>query len=154
MCRLFSTRSSLRVLTRRVSGSPSPLKIEAAQLAGDADCFADEIKTGNPLRLHGLGGQVRRIDSAGRHFRFLIAFGSGGHELPSMIGIRERFDLTIAQSSDWHGRYMYRRPSICQPLGKVAGRHSTRLGTVARGAPAAQLGGEIDTGEQVDFHGV
>ena len=49
---------------------------------------------------------------------------------------------------------MYLGPSICQPLRKVAGGHGPRLGTVASGAPVAQLSSEIDIGQQVDFHSV
>ena len=36
--------NSLNILPRRVARGPGPLKVEAAQVAGDVDDFADEIK--------------------------------------------------------------------------------------------------------------
>src|ERR1700752_622829 len=44
--------TALNCLSRAVSGSPRPLKIEASQVPGNVDCFADEIEARHFAALH------------------------------------------------------------------------------------------------------
>ena len=53
---------------------PGPLKVESAEVSGDVDDFADEIKSRHSLTFHGLGGKLVSVDAAGGDFRFDESF--------------------------------------------------------------------------------
>src|SRR3981081_1587418 len=72
----------LNMSARGVTGRPRPLKIEAAEMTGDIDDFADEIKSRDGFGLEGLGGKFRRIDAAQRHLGGPVAFGAIGPDVP------------------------------------------------------------------------
>ena len=54
----------LDVTACRVSRGPGPLKIEAAEVTGDVDDLADEIKPGDGPGFEGFRREFRRIDAA------------------------------------------------------------------------------------------
>ena len=60
------------------AGGPGPLEVEAAQVAGDVDNFADEEEAGDFARFHGFAGEFVGVDAAGGDFGFFVAFGAGG----------------------------------------------------------------------------
>src|SRR5882724_4565614 len=68
----------------RGGGGPGPLEIEAAEVAGDVDDFADEEEAGDFAGFHGFAGQFGGVDATGRDFGFFVAFGAGGLDLPGM----------------------------------------------------------------------
>ena len=45
--RATTDQTGLEMAACRISGRPGPLKIEAAEVAGDVDDFADEIEPGD-----------------------------------------------------------------------------------------------------------
>jgi hypothetical protein len=83
-------------LTRRVSRRPSPLKIEAAQVAGDVQHFADEIESWGFPGLEGLRGKLLGIHAADGDFGFFIALGAVRRDSPTVEILRDRLDFTVA----------------------------------------------------------
>src|SRR5208282_5374944 len=69
---------------RRGTGRPGPLEIEATEMAGDVDDFADEKQAGDFAALHGFGGELVGGDTAGGDFGFLVALGSCGRDRPAV----------------------------------------------------------------------
>jgi len=67
-----------------VGGGPGPLEIETAEVAGDVDDFADEIKARDFAGFHRFAGEFAGVDAAGGDFRFGIAFGAGGKNGPGV----------------------------------------------------------------------
>src|SRR3954453_14186812 len=72
-------------LTCRVSRCPSPLKIEATELAGDVDYLADEIQPGDLLRLESLRRKLSGVDPSGGDLGLVVAFRSGGRNVPVVV---------------------------------------------------------------------
>src|ERR1700720_3892457 len=72
----FVTRQPSDVMPRGITRRPRPLKIEAAEMAGNVDDFADEIKPGDGPCFEGFRGKPRGIDAPKRHFRGAVTFGS------------------------------------------------------------------------------
>src|SRR5688572_19935871 len=64
------------------SRSPCPLKIEAAQLAGNVHNFSNEIQTGNLSCFHGLRRQFTRIDATEGYFGFSVPLSPLRYEMP------------------------------------------------------------------------
>jgi len=56
------------------------LKIEAAEVAGDVDDFADEVQARDFSRFHGFAGEFTGVDAAGSDFGFGVAFGACGED--------------------------------------------------------------------------
>ena len=76
--------ASLQRSSRRCARGPGPLEVEAAEVAGDVDDFADEEQAGNFAAFHGFGGEFVGVDAAAGDFGFFVAFGACGHEAPGM----------------------------------------------------------------------
>ena len=60
------------------------MEVEAAEVAGDVDDFADEEESGDVAGFHGFAGELASVDTACCDFGFFIAFGSGGSDGPGM----------------------------------------------------------------------
>ena len=73
-------------------GGPCPLEVEAAQVAGDVDDFADEEEAGDFAGLHGFAGEFVGVDATGGYFGFLKAFGARGADFPGVQFPFERFE--------------------------------------------------------------
>ena len=58
------------------------MEVEAAEVAGDVDDFADEEEAGDATGFHGFAGEFASVHAAARNFRFFVAFGEGGGDLP------------------------------------------------------------------------
>src|ERR1700682_2969072 len=93
--RLYHQRP-LHKLTRRVSRSPSPLKIEAAQVARDVEYLAYEIESWDSPGLEGLRGKLLGIHAARRHLGFFIALGAVRGYPPTVEILRDRLDFAVA----------------------------------------------------------
>src|SRR5208337_4660552 len=65
-------------------GGPGPLEVEAAEVAGDVNDFADEEEAGDFARFHGFAGEFVGVNAADGDFGFVEAFGGGGSEGPSV----------------------------------------------------------------------
>lgn len=65
-------------------GGPSPLEIEAAELTGDVDNFADEEQAGDEARFHGFTRKLAGVDAASGDFGFGVTFGIGWTDGPVM----------------------------------------------------------------------
>ena len=75
---------SLQRSAGRRPGSPRPLEIEATEMAGHVDDFADEKQAGHFSALHGLGGKFVGINAADCDFGFFVAFRAGRRNRPRM----------------------------------------------------------------------
>ena len=60
------------------------MKIEAPEVAGDVDDFANEKEAGDFTALHGFGREFVGIDAAGGDFGFLVALGARGKDGPGV----------------------------------------------------------------------
>src|SRR5467141_3349990 len=78
------TLPTLNRLAGRVTRSPGPLKIVAAQLTRHIDNFSDEEESRDALCFHRLGRQFSGRDAARGHFRFLEAFSPRRRDLESL----------------------------------------------------------------------
>src|ERR1041385_3980260 len=101
-----SWKSSLHVLTRRVSRRPGPLEIESAKLPGHVDDFANEVQSRHIACFHGLGRQARGVDTPGRDLGLFKALCAGRMEVPMVERIGYRLDFPIAQSSRRPGQHV------------------------------------------------
>ena len=61
---------------------PGPLKIEAAEVAGDVDNLTDEEEAGNETRFHGFAGEFVGVHAAGGDFGFFVAFRASRNKCP------------------------------------------------------------------------
>ena len=85
----------LNRVPRRKSRCPSPLKIEAAEVAGHVDDLADEVETWAFARRHGLRGKLGRVHTAGGDLGLFEAFGAGRRDAPSAQRALDRFYFTV-----------------------------------------------------------
>jgi len=76
-------------------GGPGPLEIEAAEVAGDVDDFADEEEAGDFAGFHGFAGEFGGVDAAGGDFGFFIAFGACGADGPGVQFPFERVESDV-----------------------------------------------------------
>lgn len=69
------------------------MEVEASEVAGDVDDFADEEEAGDVFRFHGLGGEAAGVDSASRDFGLVADFGAAGapQGFLSVPGLRRAF---------------------------------------------------------------
>jgi len=74
-------------------GGPGPLEIEAAEVAGYVDDFADEEEAGDFAGFHGFAGEFGGVHAAGGDFGFFVAFGAGWADGPGM-----QFSFEILES--------------------------------------------------------
>ncbi len=72
------------VLSRHIAGSPGPLEVEASQPAGDVHHLTDEVESGDPLALHGLGAELIGVHSAQGHLGGAVTLVPTGLELPAV----------------------------------------------------------------------
>src|SRR5580704_12676780 len=66
------------------SRCPSPLKIVPTEMAGHIDHFTNKEQPRYFPGLHGFCGELVRVDPAGSHLGFFVAFGTVGQDLPVM----------------------------------------------------------------------
>src|SRR3712207_2242070 len=67
-----------------VPGSPGPLEIEAAKVAGNVNHFTDPEQARHFSTLHCLSRELIRVDAARGDLGFRVAFRSGRNHLPRM----------------------------------------------------------------------
>jgi hypothetical protein len=60
------------------------LEVEAAEVAGDVNDFADEEEAGDEGGFHGFTGEFAGVDAAGGDFGFFVAFGGSGRDRPGV----------------------------------------------------------------------
>src|SRR5258706_10440925 len=68
----FPTAIPLQGEARSPGGSPRPLEIESAEVAGDVDRLADEVQALYRRGFHRLRREAPGIDAAERHFRLVV----------------------------------------------------------------------------------
>ena len=93
---------------------PSPLKIEAAELAGDVDNLADEEETGNETRFHGFAGEFASAHTAGSDFGFFVALRANRNKRPIVKLLFESSERGIGVV----GRGVEFEPTLGQALGQ------------------------------------
>src|SRR5208282_3852885 len=132
------------------AGRPRPLKVEAAQVAGNVYDFADKKQAWDLAALHGFGGELVGVDSAGGDFGFRVAFGSCGRDRPGVRLIFQVGKRLIGPRS----RSVEIDPAVSEALRKDASelgsegvQGSWRLG-IAKG------GGEFASGRKIDQDGL
>jgi hypothetical protein len=127
-------------------GGPGPLEIEAAEVAGDVDDFADEEEAWDFAGFHGFAGEVGGVDAAGGDFGFFVAFGAGGADGPGVQFRFERVESDVGPSF-WR---MELEPAFGQAVGEefVEGLFRYRCG--ARAGLANFLGG-FAAGSEIDL---
>src|SRR6266540_1162052 len=85
---------SLCVLPGCARRRPRPLEIEAAEMAGHVDGFADAIEAWRALRLHRLRRQLGGIDAASGDLGFGEALGTRRLDRPVVEAARHFPKLT------------------------------------------------------------
>src|ERR1039457_7662734 len=107
-----NSQSSIDRLAGAESRRPGPLEIVTAEMAGHVDYLADKEQPRYSAALHRFCGEFIRVDPAGSHLGFFIAFCSVGQNFPAMnlalyfveSGIgpplgRMQFEPTLRQSN-------------------------------------------------------
>ncbi len=90
---------------------PSPLKIEAAEVAGDVDNLSDEEEPRNETGFHGFAGEFSGVHAAGSDFGFFVALRASRNKRPivkplfessegriGVVGRRVEFEPTLSQA--------------------------------------------------------
>ncbi len=90
------------------------MEVEAAEVAGDVDDFADEEESGDVAGFHGFAGELASVDTACCDFGFFIAFGSGGSDGPGMELLFESGERGIVEG----GRGVEFEPAGGKSFGK------------------------------------
>src|SRR5271157_5347709 len=129
-------------------GGPGPLEVEAAEVAGDVNDFADEEETGNFAGLHGFAGEFVGVYAADGDFGLLKAFSSCGCEGPSLYVLFESGQRGIRPGA---GRVVV-QPCFCQAFGEELLEGFFCGGQIAR-ACFADGGGGIAVGSEIDADG-
>jgi hypothetical protein len=88
---------------------PGPLEVEAAEVAGHVDYFADEKETGDVACFHGAGLKIVGVDAAGGDFGFGEALCAGGMEWPMVQAAFAGFEGGVGPAFG------------CRDLGKMLG---------------------------------
>lgn len=107
--------SRLERLTGGDGGGPRPLKIEAAQVAGDVDGFSDEEEARDVAGFEGAGVEVGGVDTAGGDLGLLKSFRADGMKLPSTQAALGGFDGGV-------GPVLGRR-DFREPIGEALREH-------------------------------
>ena len=79
----------------RGAGGPSPLEVEAAEMAGDIHDFTYKEEPGDVTRFHGFAGKFIGVHTAGGDFGFFITFGSCRCDDPFVNLTLESFERLI-----------------------------------------------------------
>lgn len=127
------------------AGGPGPLKIEASEVTGDVDDFADEKKSGNFARLHGFAGEFVGVHATGSDFGFFVALGACGSDDPVVNLAFKFFQRLIGP----RGRSVEIEPADREPIGE----NSLQRGTCRRHVanfPISQRGSDIAIWREVD----
>src|ERR1035438_6670457 len=66
------------------SRRPRPLEVVTAEMTCNIDYFADKEQSGNSAALHGFCRQFIRVNPAGSHLGFFVAFRSLRQNFPAM----------------------------------------------------------------------
>ncbi len=77
------------------------MEIEAAEVAGDVDDFADEEEAGNFAGFHGFAGEFGGVHAAGGDFGFFVAFGPGGVDGPGVQFPFEGIESDVGPGFGW-----------------------------------------------------
>src|SRR5258708_38486661 len=67
---------------RRMAGSPGPLEVESAEVAGHIDGLADEMQSLHARRLQRLRREIAGVHAPQSHFGLVVAERSRGLHLP------------------------------------------------------------------------
>src|SRR5882724_10084859 len=90
-------RSALHELTRRKPRRPSPLEIEAAQMAGHIHHLANEVQSGDFVRFKSLGRQLGGVHTACGDLGLFIAFRVCRLDMKTMERVTGCLNLAVAQ---------------------------------------------------------
>ncbi len=77
-----SNAAALQSTAGSGGAGPGPLEVEAAEVAGDVDYFANEKETGDFAGFHGFAGELVGIHATHSYFGFFETFGGGRREDP------------------------------------------------------------------------
>ena len=98
------------------------MKIEAAEVAGDVDDLADEIKPGDGSGFEGFRGEPRSVDATQRHLRGAIAFGPVRPDAPMLHRRSDLGEMHIGEIGDAFGTSGQFRNGARKPLRKAIER--------------------------------
>ena len=115
------------------------MEIEAAEVAGDVDDFADEKEAGHFAAFHGFAGEFVGVDAAGGHFGFFVAFRVGRNDDPFVQIAFEPVQCFVGP----RGRGVYVEPALGKAFRKNANEGVASGGDVsglsfANGLPLSQ----------------
>ena len=128
----------------RGARGPSPLEVEAAEMAGDIHDFANKEETGDFAAFHGFAGKFIGVHTAGGDFGFFITFGSCRSDDPFVNLTLESFERLI-RPLGWS-------VEIEPAHGKTLRENSLQLGAHGRDIPdfaLAQGRGDVTAWSQV-----
>ena len=132
---------------------PRPLEVVAAQPARDVHRFADDEQARHGLGFHRSGRQTRSVDAAERDLGLDVAFCPGGDDGPSRQSrgcfgqetIRDVGDLAAGPPG---------RQGVGEPVRKQPGQNAPQRGARPLGLGSAERGVGVQTGQQVQHHGL
>lgn len=125
------------------------MKIEAAELAGDVDDFANEEQTSSQARFHGFAGKFAGVDPAGGDFGFDVAFRVGRTDRPIVQLSFESSERGIGVV----GRGVEVKPAIRKAIGQKLLESFARGGFIAAGG-GAKFGGGVATRREIEMNGL
>jgi len=130
-------------------GGPGPLEVEAAEMAGDVDDFADEEKAAEIAGFHGFAGEFASVDAAGGDFGFLVAFGGGGGNGPGVELLFESGERGIVEG----GRRVEFEPTGGKTLREEFLKDVADGGEITMGG-GAERGGDVALGSEIELDGL
>ena len=128
------------------TAGPGPLEVEAAEVAGDVDDFADEVEARDVAGFHGSGGELVGVDAAGGDFGFLKAFGAVRIDGPVMKAVVSFFESAVGECC---GRIEF-DPAGSEALRQDGGEGGAGAGEIATSRGFTERRGEVAAGCEID----
>ncbi len=125
------------------------MEVEATEMAGDVDDFADEEEPGDFARFHGFAGEFVGVDATGSDFGFLVAFGARGMNLPGVEFLFEGFEGSVGERF-W---LVTLEPAIREAVGEECTESFFGSGGVACAGFADGLC-NVAVGREINFDGL
>jgi hypothetical protein len=122
------------------------LEVEAAEVAGYVNDFADEEEAGDEGGFHGFAGEFAGVDAAGGDFGFFVAFGGGGRDRPGMQKFFESIEGRIGVT---RGCVEF-EPAFGEAIGKKLLEGLARRGWIAVRRIAQCFNGVVATGGEIE----
>lgn len=126
-------------------GGPGPLKVEAPEVTGDINDFADKEQTRHFAGFHGFAGEFAGVHAAGSDFGFFVTFSAGRGERPRMELPFESANGRVCIAA----RRMEFKPARGDTIGKkflecFADSYKVAAGGFAEGSGGVAVGSEVD----------